>query len=147
MGWTFERNLTVSSIWRTLTAGGFVIAAVVLLLWFGSFRGTAIVSADKPASLSECQQTGLASCNEAPRVGGSLTQETISSCFPGIPCLMTDTNQNGEQGTGTDGLSNGQTHAAIPDLDGQGTLQRCLTPGIPCYDTGGTTEIAGLETQ
>ena len=64
MGWTFDTNLTGPARWKTLTAAVIVLAATVLLLWFGSLPSVDAASADGNRSVTECPQSTYEECEE-----------------------------------------------------------------------------------
>ena len=124
MGLTYGTNLMDTTSRRTLAAAVSLLAAMVLLLWFGSLRTADTVSADGSRSLVECPETPYEQCEEASMDVRPLvlpnsesagrnygTQEIEGRGFPGIPALE-------------------NTGYAI----GVHISERCLLPGIHCFN-------------
>ena len=124
MGLTYGTNLMDTTSRRTMAAAVSLLAAMVLLLWFGSLRTSDTVSADGSRSLVECPETPYEQCEEVsldvrPLVlpnseaagRNSGTQEIEGRRFPGVPAL-----ENAGYAIG----------GHISD--------RCLLPGIPCFN-------------
>ena len=100
MGWTFAKNLTGLASRKTLPAAVIVLAAIVLLLWFGAIRSVVAVFADSIRSDTECSQPTFEECEEVissvrplgqSTYGGTgyayAEQEAVGSGLPGIPTL------------------------------------------------------------
>ena len=128
---------------RTLMAAVFALAAMVLLLWFGSLRGP-----------------GIALAAEFDTNGGQSIDER---CFLAIPCWLHDGTVIGDQtlweeqdenvgaleaqGTETGDSFKFQLLGTSLNSGGEDNVGRCLLPGIPCIHQSGsglTGQSAGV---
>ena len=122
MVWIYGRNLMSSTGRRTLVGAVFVLAAMVLLLWFGSLRGPGVALA------AEFDTNGDQSIDER--------------CFLAIPCWLHDGSVIGDQTLWEEQDEN------VGALEAQGTEtfatngdqsidERCFL-AIPCWLHDGT---------
>ena len=143
MVWIYGRNLMSSTGRRTLVGAVFVLAAMVLLLWFGSLRGPGVALA------AEFDTNGDQSIDER--------------CFLAIPCWLHDGTVIGDQtlweeqdenvgaleaqGTETGDSFEIQLLGTTLNSGGEDNVGRCLLPGIPCFHESGsglTGQSAGV---
>ena len=150
MGWTYDINITGSTSRRTLATAVIVLAAMVILLWFGSLRSADPASADGPRSFAECPQPTFEECDEVisgvrplvepPSASASYApaeQGAAGRGFLNIQTLESTAVAVREQGTVRCPLI-GPTcfDSTTSDTSGQNT-EGCLLPGIPCFEGDG----------
>ena len=151
MGWTFGRNLPVTSGRRTLIAAAIALSAMIFLLWVSRSADPGVAFAAEPG-VSGNQELNercflAISCwlhNGTPvgaqANGEQLTQETNERCFLAIPCWLHDGTPVGAQANGEQFAQMAQALGISLGSNGEESVERCLLPGIPCIQDYGNTQ-------
>ncbi len=113
MGWTLGRNLPVTSGRKALLSSAIVLSAMILLLW-----------------VSRSADPGVALAAEG---GADGNQETNERCLLAIPCWLSDGTPVGAQASGEQFNQTQQASGILLGSNGVETNERCLLPGIPCF--------------
>ena len=124
MGWTYGPNSMGSTSRTTWAATIFVMAAMVLLLWFGSLRSEDTVSAHLVSPRSDAHPI---------QTGAEIGDEGLFTCRLGIPCLATPNSAVGEPQEIENGAHSILNIEGASFTSGGQEDERCLLVGIPCF--------------
>ncbi len=162
MGWTLGRNLPVTSGRRALLSAAIVLSAMIFLLWVSRSADPGVALAAEagadgnqetnercflaiPCWLSGGTPVGAQADGEQFNLtaqasgislgsnGEQFNQETNERCFLAIPCWLSDGTPVGAQADGEQFTQAVQASGILLGSNGEENVERCLLPGIPCY--------------